>query len=82
MLIKGRAIFRVWVINVTWRSWTHHVDDLRAGVSVLLHGLAGAVVLSFTHQQHLLWVVHRQAHLHMFNTSFYFVEGESADSNK
>lgn len=63
--------------------WTHHVDDLRAGVSVLLHGLAGAVVLSFTHQQHLLWVVDCQAHLHMFNTSFDFLKGEPAySSNK
>lgn len=48
--------------------WTHQVDDLRAGVSVLLHGLARAKVLGFAHQQHLLWVVHCQAHLHMVNT--------------
>lgn len=57
------------------RSRTHHVDDLRARVSVLLHGLAIAVVLSFTHQQHLLWVIHRQAHLRMFNTALISAEG-------
>lgn len=84
---------KVWVVNLwrgilicsckcvrhtqNLKGWTHHVDNLRAGVSVFLYAFAGAKVLSFTHQQHLLWVIHCQADLQMFNTSFYFLQGES-----
>lgn len=48
----------------TGERGTHQVDDLRAGLAVLLGRLAGAEVLGIAHQQHLLRVIHRQAHLH------------------
>lgn len=61
---------------------TNHVNYLRAWLSVPLHTLADTVVLSFTHQQHLLWVIHRQAHLHTFHTRFYILGRKSAYSTK
>lgn len=71
-LFKGRDTsleFPLWTSITT--SWTHHINNLRARVSILLHGLAGTIVLSFTHQQQLLWVIHCQADLHMLTQAYY-----------